>query len=430
MLSFCNDIKLVKKYVNLFLSLLFLYLSVIICVIFCLSRKRCDMKKKTIVIIGLILLLVICLVPKRDIYKDGGTIKYSALTYEIVKYHELNSRYSSGYKTGWQIKILGFLVYDKVEYPDKFPDNDTQERVIQVNNQLYFEVESEKKDFNYCGTDFLDGKIISHIDFSKLPTENDQANFSGDYDYMFVSKKVIMACSSNETLYFKLKEVPSSEEIIDGNLDIDSSFVEDLYRKANPSEDASILKEIYGNDHSFSNSYILSVALVNLIREKNLQDEEYIKQEDVEEQIYDFFGSNISFQHQKVFLFYSNEYGRGVCGYSYLEEQKQYQLMHGCGGNWYEFFERRLISAEKQGDYVYLTEKSIYCTNDWDDVISRVTVYNNYAREKKLNYFEKSSYESTDVLLDDYIEQASTYIYTFKQQNDHYILESIKSFEN
>ena len=200
MLSFCNDIKLVKKYVNLFLSLLFLYLSVIICVIFCLSRKRCDMKKKTIVIIGLILLLVICLVPKRDIYKDGGTIKYYALTYEIVKYHELNSRYSSGYKTGWQIKILGFLVYDKVEYPDKFPDNDTQERVIQVNNQLYFEVESEKKDFNYCGTDFLDGKIISHIDFSKLPTENDQANFPGDYDYMFVSKKVIMACSSNETL--------------------------------------------------------------------------------------------------------------------------------------------------------------------------------------------------------------------------------------
>ena len=326
--------------------------------------------------------------------------------------------------------FLYLWFFSKTKSPIVSNNNENYERIIKVNNQLYFEVESEKKSFNYCGTDFLDGKITSHIDASELPNENDQSNFMGDYDYRFVNEKVIMACLNNETLYFKLKEVSSQEEVADGNLDINSSLVEDLYHKANPSEDVSVLNGIYETDNKFSNNYILSVAIVNLVKEKNLKNEEYIAAEDVEEQLYKFFGRNIDFQHLEVFIFHSDEYGNDICGYFYLEDQKQYQLKHGCGGNWYEFFRRKLISAEKQEDYIYLTEKLIYFTNDWDELTSRVTVYNNYNKEKKLKYFEKSSQESTKVKLEDYIEDASTYLYTFHKFNDHYILEGVKRLKD
>lgn len=395
------------------------------------TEKGVDMKKKkVIVVIIFVVIFIILFFPKREVNRDGGTTRYKSLVYEIIKYHELNSNYQLGYKTGLQVKMLGFLVYDKVKNPDVANQNETNQRVIKVGDQLYFEVESEKENFDYCGIDYLDGKITSNVDFSKLPIENEQSNFEGTYNYKFLNKKVIMACSDNETLYFKLKEDNVVEEIVDGNLDINSNLVMDLYDKANPSEDISILKGIYEKDNTFSNDYILTVAITNLIKEHQWKDKEYINKEDVEQQIYKFFGKDISFCHQEVLMFSKNAFGKGICGYSYLEDKNQYQLKHGCGGNWFEFFRRKLVSAEKQGDYIYLTEKSIYFTNDWDDELSRITIYNNYAREKKLNYFVKSSQESIDVLLDDYMEQASTYVYTFHKLNDQYIFEGIKRLKN
>lgn len=99
------------------------------------------------------------------------------------------------------------------------------------------------------------------------------------------------------------------------------------------------------------------------------------------------------------------------------------------GGNWYEFFKRKLISAEKQGNFIYLKEKMIYFTDDWDDYLSRITIYNNYQKEKKLEYIETSSQESYSVSIDDYIDQASTYLYTLEKQGNNYILKGIKEVD-
>lgn len=207
-------------------------------------------------------------------------------------------------------------------------------------------------------------------------------------------------------------------------LDVTSSFVNDLYSKITPSEDANVLKGLYEKEGTLSNQYILSVGIVNLVREKQLNNEEYLNPKEIEEQIHKILGTDNSFQHETTMIFSS-----GICGYEYSNFFEQYKVIDGCGGNWYEFFKRKLISAEKQGNFIYLKEKMIYFTDDWDDYLSRITIYNNYQKEKKLEYIETSSQESYSVSIDDYIDQASTYLYTFEKQGNNYILKGIKEVD-
>lgn len=77
--------------------------------------------KKKIWIIIMVLLLSILLFPTRNQLKDGGSVQYKSLTYEITKVHSLISEEEtkkSGkvkpFKHGYIIKILGFEVYNHV----------------------------------------------------------------------------------------------------------------------------------------------------------------------------------------------------------------------------------------------------------------------------------------------------------------------------
>ena len=67
---------------------------------------------KCIVIIASVVLAV-CLIPFRTQYKDGGSVGYKAVLYEVTKWHSLSEVEPDGYKDGLQIKVLGLTVYDK-----------------------------------------------------------------------------------------------------------------------------------------------------------------------------------------------------------------------------------------------------------------------------------------------------------------------------
>jgi len=71
------------------------------------------MKKKFFVVIAIIVVLVILLTPVRMNLKDGGSVRYKALVYEVTKIHRLAPEVD-GVKTyidGFEIKILGMTVY-------------------------------------------------------------------------------------------------------------------------------------------------------------------------------------------------------------------------------------------------------------------------------------------------------------------------------
>lgn len=83
-------------------------------------------KKKKIIIIAVVAILVILLFPIRLNLKDGGSVSYRSLVYEITKVHrleleiEVESDYP--YADGIKIKILGMTVYSKIDEPHSKTD--------------------------------------------------------------------------------------------------------------------------------------------------------------------------------------------------------------------------------------------------------------------------------------------------------------------
>lgn len=77
------------------------------------------MTKKKIGIIAVLAVLIIMLIPKVAIYKDGGTVKYNAILYGITKHHSIYFDPGSpkdGYNIGTTVRILWFDVYDNVKF--------------------------------------------------------------------------------------------------------------------------------------------------------------------------------------------------------------------------------------------------------------------------------------------------------------------------
>lgn len=72
------------------------------------------MKKKVKIII-LVVVMLILLTPIRMNLKDGGSVRYKALLYEVTKIHQLdlveNDDRVKPYIEGLEIKILGMRIY-------------------------------------------------------------------------------------------------------------------------------------------------------------------------------------------------------------------------------------------------------------------------------------------------------------------------------
>lgn len=69
------------------------------------------MKRKVKVAIAVIVLIIL-LIPIPTRYKDGGSVRYRAILYDVTKYHQLDLESETGYNDGWEIKVIGIPIYD------------------------------------------------------------------------------------------------------------------------------------------------------------------------------------------------------------------------------------------------------------------------------------------------------------------------------
>ena len=71
------------------------------------------LKKNKLIIIAIILILVILLIPIRMNLKDGGSVMYKSLVYEVTKIHQLapDTDGVKPYIDGLEVKIFGITIY-------------------------------------------------------------------------------------------------------------------------------------------------------------------------------------------------------------------------------------------------------------------------------------------------------------------------------
>lgn len=62
--------------------------------------------KKRILAGTLLLALILCCIPVRLAYKDGGTVKYQAVLWSCTRYHQLTE--TGGYYEGTEFRIFPF----------------------------------------------------------------------------------------------------------------------------------------------------------------------------------------------------------------------------------------------------------------------------------------------------------------------------------
>lgn len=107
--------------------------------------------------------------------------------------------------------ICGMLVYihRELQLPKETANtynlNEPKElgRIVKVNGKLYYDTGKESTITARCGV--LDGKIETNIEANKIPTENNQANFEGNYGYQFAMDNSIELQIDNKWIVFEEK---------------------------------------------------------------------------------------------------------------------------------------------------------------------------------------------------------------------------------
>lgn len=211
-------------------------------------------------------------------------------------------------------------------------------------------------------------------------------------------------------------------------LDVETELVQDLYKMVNFSNDAVVLNHLY-SDKGIPDAYKIGMGINQYLKNKepipvtnSLDLLSYIPANLVDANIKYVLG-DISYQKQDAQLMISD-----YCVFFYNKELDRYEYKGGCGGSVFEFYYRKIDSAYKVNDRLYIKEKMFYLYDDWDDYISKKTVYSNPDRNNVLDYLETDSTGDYVIDKEKYIDKGSTYLYEFKKvdNNNHYIFLGIK----
>jgi len=73
------------------------------------------MKKKKVIVLIVVIIALILLFPIPMRLRDGGSIRFQALLYNVTIYHQLNHQLESGYVDGVGIEILGAELINTVD---------------------------------------------------------------------------------------------------------------------------------------------------------------------------------------------------------------------------------------------------------------------------------------------------------------------------
>ncbi len=233
---------------------------------------------KKIIIVVIIVIAIILLFPIPMRLKDGGSIKFQALLYNITKYHKLNPAVDGGYVNGIKIEILGAEILDSTKRTEI--NSNTKERIkisdLKISNSNNINTKELAK-FNgivygrsYAIIDYAGninnsiGKIDFLIDEIYFPELNGETNSKNllNSNVLEVSKKNMVLNINNVAVLFEAVALDGMSQVNDNYDNKEyNSFVGTVleetttYMIVEPNEDeeerksADKIRINYGIDH-------------------------------------------------------------------------------------------------------------------------------------------------------------------------------------
>ncbi len=93
----------------------------------------------------------------------------------------------------------------------------TDKKLVMIDNKLYYDTGKVSEAGPRCGV--MDGRITSHTEENLIPTENNQSNFEGDYEYQYGLYGTIDFAIDNKWITFK--PLNQSIDFLDPNFKIE-----------------------------------------------------------------------------------------------------------------------------------------------------------------------------------------------------------------
>ncbi len=170
--------------------------------------------KKKVIIVAIVVILLILLFPIRNVLKDGGSVEYKAILYNITKIHRINLQSSTGYEDGWKIKILGITIYNRYTY-DKTEKNITLE---DVNDKIINYFSNKQNDTSNLAYNYIDSEkqviVVGLVDNSKNNQEEFMSSVFSDSKYIkYIKDNAIIEFKESKDI-FEAKIIVSEEDYI------------------------------------------------------------------------------------------------------------------------------------------------------------------------------------------------------------------------
>lgn len=269
------------------------------------------MKKKIILII-IIVIAIILLVPIPMRLKDGGSIRFQALLYNITKYHKLDVSTKDGYVDGMRIEILGIEVFNNVKSPETITETAERRKVkdvkivnsknintkelVKFNGIVYGKSNSM---IDYAGNlDNWIGTINFVIDESYFPEINSETNNKNllNSKVLEANEKNMVLNIDNVAVLFDAVVEDKTNEVSNNDNKEYNSFVGTVleetttYMIVEPNEDederksADKIKINYGTDHY---DYLYGIGRKVIIKYTGYIKETYPAQIDTNEILID-----------------------------------------------------------------------------------------------------------------------------------------------
>ncbi len=176
---------------------------------------------KKIIVIACVLAALVVLIPIPRKIKDGGTVHYDAILYDVYDVHRIDMESETGYEDGVVIKVLGVKVFDNVEYAcnhEHHVGDETGEAGADVLNPYFTGKvrEINEKGFLVEVTDtgngnFAVGETVQvNTDLSNCPKYE-----IGDYLKISFDGKVALSLPPQVTSVYSICEADSEGNCID-----------------------------------------------------------------------------------------------------------------------------------------------------------------------------------------------------------------------
>lgn len=147
------------------------------------------MNKSKKIIIGILVLLIICICLVTSIY-----------FYQKSDKDKINMNVDDQY-IGSQAEQIG--------------------KAVKINGKVYYDIGKTSKEI-HCG--MMDGKITSNVESTEIPSEDNQSNFQGEYDYQYSANNKIDILIDNEWHIFEANQSEFYISVYDKSMKTDNKI--------------------------------------------------------------------------------------------------------------------------------------------------------------------------------------------------------------